>query len=215
MSAPSPRRRAFTLIELLAVIAITGILATMTVPLWNRARNASDRAATINSLRTLGAAMQLSSADNDGALPGPFWSGNFAWYATGDDRTLGYRLWSYLGTPEPKSYSQEAKVLTNPANTRCRQSTGSPVYLLTDTISSPGHPTISSPWGNKDNGTAPVKLALLTDYSLSKTWAVQDIDQQLLKSNYSRYSQLPKSPVLGNVRMTLFFDWHVEPVPVK
>ncbi|PTX96778.1 type II secretion protein [Spartobacteria bacterium LR76] len=206
---------------MISVVALVGILITLAIPAWSRARHAYERAATISSLRAIGSAMQLYAADNDGYLPGPFWSGNFASYSTLDDRTLGYRLWSYLGIPAPTGALQTAKILTNPANTRLRQSPQSPVYFLTDRITADGLPNIDSPWGKRDSSTTPatdtrpVKLAVLSNYSLSKTWAIQDIDQQLMPSNYSRYGQLPRQPVLGDVRMTLYFDWHVAPVPVN
>jgi prepilin-type processing-associated H-X9-DG protein len=43
---------------------------------------------------------------------------------------------------------------------------------------------------------------------------MRDVDQKNVSSSQSIWPQLPPEPVLGNVRMALFFDWHVAPIPV-
>jgi prepilin-type N-terminal cleavage/methylation domain-containing protein len=66
--------RAFTLVELLVVVAVIGILSSLTLPAALRARRASHSAVCLNNLRQLGAATQLYWADNDNN-PFPYKSG--------------------------------------------------------------------------------------------------------------------------------------------
>ncbi|WP_295807153.1 type II secretion system protein [uncultured Victivallis sp.] len=64
-------KRFFTLIELLIVIAIIAILATMLLPALNKARERARAIACINSLKTLGQKYTFYSDDHQGKLP-PF-----------------------------------------------------------------------------------------------------------------------------------------------
>lgn len=62
-------RRAFTLIELLAVIAIIGVLAGMIIVGSSKAREAAHRATCVSNLRQIGAAAYLYAQDNKGKFP--------------------------------------------------------------------------------------------------------------------------------------------------
>lgn len=60
---------AFTLVELLTVIAIMAILAAMLLPTLNQAKARAKRAACINNLRQCGFAFHLFAADHNGRFP--------------------------------------------------------------------------------------------------------------------------------------------------
>src|SRR5262249_33500822 len=60
---------AFSLLELLIVIAIMAILSALLLPALGVARLKGERANCQSNLRQLGLAVQMYSADNDGRLP--------------------------------------------------------------------------------------------------------------------------------------------------
>jgi len=64
------RKKGFTLIELMIVIAIIAILAAVLVPNFMRAREASRLTACKSNLKSLSTAMETYSSDFDGLYPG-------------------------------------------------------------------------------------------------------------------------------------------------
>ncbi|HVT88214.1 MAG TPA: type II secretion system protein [Tepidisphaeraceae bacterium] len=61
--------RAFTLVELLAVIGIIAVLVSLLLPALGRARESANRTACLSNLRQLGMAFQLYVQDNNGTYP--------------------------------------------------------------------------------------------------------------------------------------------------
>lgn len=68
---PASRRDAFTLIELLTVIAIIGILAALIFPTVGRVRETAQRTVDANNLREIVKAATIYAADNNDRLPDP------------------------------------------------------------------------------------------------------------------------------------------------
>lgn len=64
-------RSAFTLIELLTVIAIIGILAAIIIPTVGSVREKAQRAVDANNLREIAKAAMIYAADNNDRLPDP------------------------------------------------------------------------------------------------------------------------------------------------
>ena len=63
-----PRRRAFTLVELLVVIGIIAVLVSILLPVLSRAREAVRTTQCLSNLRELGLALQLYENDHKGCL---------------------------------------------------------------------------------------------------------------------------------------------------
>ena len=107
MNRPLRANRAFTLLELLIVIAIIAVLAGISVPVYQSIMMAARRTQSLSNMRQFGAAFIAYCGDNDGMVPGqgdstPTWSGaaqnttteNAAWYNAlprtyGNTRGLG------------------------------------------------------------------------------------------------------------------------------
>jgi len=64
-----PLRRAFSLVELLVVLAVVGVLAAIVLPILASARAGVRRAVCVSNLRQLGLAFQLYTQDTNGFYP--------------------------------------------------------------------------------------------------------------------------------------------------
>ena len=74
----TPSRRAFTLIEMLVVIAIIGILASMLLPSLAKAKQKALRIKCMNNLSQIGKAMFMFGQDNDDWFPWNDWCPPFS-----------------------------------------------------------------------------------------------------------------------------------------
>jgi prepilin-type N-terminal cleavage/methylation domain-containing protein len=69
--SPRSSTSAFTLIELLTVIAIIGILAAIIIPTVGAVREKAQRAVDGNNLREIVKAAQIYAGDNQDRMPDP------------------------------------------------------------------------------------------------------------------------------------------------
>lgn len=85
------RRNAFTLIELLIVIAIIGVLAAILIPVIGAVRNSTNRTKSLSNLRQVYVAADLYSMDHKGYVvpggEGVFWVYSLFPYLEFDDVT--------------------------------------------------------------------------------------------------------------------------------
>ncbi len=92
----SAGRDAFTLIELLTVIAIIGILAAILIPVVGKVRDSARAASCTSNLRQIGSAVFVYAEDNEGRTPA-------LRYENEDGQLQGYwtrGLWTYAGYAE-------------------------------------------------------------------------------------------------------------------
>lgn len=94
------QRNAFTLIELLIVIAIIAILAAMLFPVMAQAKVAAKRASSISNMKQIGVALQVYLADYDDATPPLYY---FDSNNTVIPSAQGFYYWPLLLLPYAKS----------------------------------------------------------------------------------------------------------------
>jgi prepilin-type N-terminal cleavage/methylation domain-containing protein/prepilin-type processing-associated H-X9-DG protein len=83
--------QAFTLIELLTVIAIIGILAAILIPVVGKVRESARRAACTSNLRQIGLAAHGFFMDNDNHFP------PYASLVAGNNQNWVYQVFPYVG----------------------------------------------------------------------------------------------------------------------
>ena len=119
-------RKAFTLIELLAVIAIIGVLTGILIPTLSGARESARRTQCLANLSQIGIGTQLyMDTESKGVLPvvRPFHEGE---PGGGSDPSLLDVLSTYLDTPVPRRATPEDDfVLGRNSCYRCPSDTGS------------------------------------------------------------------------------------------
>lgn len=103
-SAPRHRRAAFTLIELLTVIAIIGILAAIIIPTVGSVRQSAQASACLSNLRQVGLSAIIYTNDNKGRLPDA---------GTGTDPLWARTLSAYMSVP----VTQRASIFVCPGTT--------------------------------------------------------------------------------------------------
>jgi len=199
-------------------------MKAIAIPALNSVRRSGDRTKCVSNLRQIGTGIAAYTADRDGYLPGPLWTWQSCWYDSGDFGSLATVLAPYLGLV-PEGDKKRADVFLCPSWQKGAPYRQDELFIVNTQVMVNGEPM--NPWGDADvlynqggkpspNDDAPDrarKLISLADVSLPQTWAIQDLDEQ---SPFPKGpTGIAKSPVHGDVRNALFFDFHVEAVPVK
>lgn len=152
MQSPLPRTRsgAFTLIELLTVIAIIAVLAAILFPVIGNMKNRANQSASVNNLRQWGAALAASLAEFDGAMPSDGATGGGANLA--DEDAWFNRLPKFMGqlalnNPQvqtnPPSAGQKSLFVNPGVNTGTPGANNRPFfYGMNDFLSNADEPTM-------------------------------------------------------------------------
>ena len=233
------RAQAFTLIELLTVIAIIGILAAILIPTIGKVRATAKKAVCASNLRQVGIAMLAYAMDNKaGGIPGyykikdntgEYWSIGTAngsvspqWYADNGigTRSLAGQLLPYFASFTKKSGSTwgVTNLLACPANQATWDSINIkdkivPSYatsLKVKTATSPAQLKRPFAWDGKRS------MALSEMASTKTAVALFDIDTEfaaLLGTTTSANAEA--TSVHGSTRNVLYFDGHVASVDSK
>ncbi|WP_232767419.1 DUF1559 domain-containing protein [Geminisphaera colitermitum] len=208
---------AFTLIELLTVIAIIGILAGIILPTIGKVRETARRAQCVSNLRQIANATLLFADDHRGILPGGIKDnsnhlglagGQAAWININKWNMLGTHIAPYLGTTLPA----DATSMLMPAFVcpsfvtqfpDLAAKTNSIVYAVNISNLITGNSN-SRPFGNSNDNTAALRIEQIPDRS--RTLMLRDSDK---KKTTDASWDCPPEPVHGNIRNGVYFDGHV------
>jgi prepilin-type N-terminal cleavage/methylation domain-containing protein/prepilin-type processing-associated H-X9-DG protein len=211
---------AFTLLELLVVIATIAILAAMLLPALARGRQKSSQIECLSNLKQLGHALQLYVDDNEDRFPGPLWNGLQASCDANSSEEFLHYIAPYLGVPHLPDQPTVIPVAACPGymgaapgiNT-INDMEGRICYLLNPDVDPlPGNAV--HPFGYPDPPQEPLKRAQLNQYgSWAEIFAISDVDKgNVTDPTVGWWGDLPYKPVHGTTRNQLFFDWHVAPI---
>ena len=218
MQTTRPRRfYAFTLIEMLTVIAIIGVLSALLFPAINSAREKGRRIACASNLHQIGIGMLAYAGDHQNHVPTALNNaGGSAWYTA---LTNGYiNSTKVFQCPDDKAVPRrnpDGSLRKNPDGTLCApRSYGIVVGNQTPLAGTP----LSDAWIAGSRLTCP----LLTNTQVAVVGELYGSVSPIFEDNNNAYIQnvlsgsvtpssrhVPSNPVAGNY---LFLDGHVESV---
>jgi prepilin-type N-terminal cleavage/methylation domain-containing protein len=202
-------RTAFTLIEMLVVVAILGSLAVLGLSAGSRALREANKADSLARIRTMGQAILLHAADHDQTLPGPLWPGQVMEYDPTRDGRLVRDVAAYLDLPQ----GSERYVATQMIPKAFRRSAPGialkdlRVYVMNEFLVNDGQTNL--PFGSLTAGPPipSMRLGSFTIPSEAEHWMIRESDQLLADlADKSWRTSTPPRPVHGNTRLALGFD---------
>jgi len=229
------RSRAFTLTDLVAVIATMAILLVVLLPARASLGHKAGTLECKSNLRQVGAAIQMFANDHTNRLPGPSWQGLY-WSTAGDwGNSIGSYIAPYLGLITNGTV-RELEQLKCPAAMQAQPNLtpggtlNRPIYFLSSLIitNKPGavymgYPTpdiFAYPFGRPNTPTVqPTNMTVIK--RPSESWMLVDADRRNALSGSTYYNYLPSDSVHNNrpggsrggtLRNYLYFDGGVWPV---
>ena len=106
---------AFTIVELLVVIAIIALLLALLLPALNKARRSAQRTACLSNLQHIGSALFLYASDGRGSFPTIGDAAAAPWMSFGlHPPTIVYDDWSMIGQLYGPKYIRDGRVFYCP-----------------------------------------------------------------------------------------------------
>lgn len=217
------RTRAFTLIELLTVIAIVGVLAGILVATIGGVRKKAHQTRCVANLRQVGIALLSKVNDNRGVLPGPLYLQVLNRYGYNETTALGAHLAPYLGLPEHSTLGAGVRVAipqlhcpSRPLPSGEADDNTIGTYALQCTLNNAKTSNASRyPFGEVTNNRAPIRYLELDQFGgPSRVWALVEVDQQVtyspIRNTTSWHNAMPAAPSHGANRTFLYFDASVQ-----
>jgi prepilin-type N-terminal cleavage/methylation domain-containing protein/prepilin-type processing-associated H-X9-DG protein len=201
-SVPALRRRAaFTLVELLVVIAVISILAALLFPALAKGRAAAKSVACMSNLNHFGIVLVQYRTDNGGKLPPSGYFGIPPYYNR-DMRNIQNQLRSYMNLPESSTWSTSIALMEYSPTFSCpsfKGAKGGKCYELRGTIVIDAGTTIR-PFGLIAGANGAIATQPMLHSAVpAKEWAMKD--------DISWDTSTP--PSHGSYRNALFFDGRV------
>lgn len=200
--------RAFTLVELLVVIAIVAVLAGLTMTALPSLQQRADRADALAKTRTMGQAVLQYVPDHAGKLP-PLFPGQVLEFEAGRGGRIVTECADYLGINQtetkylvtslmPRAYARQT-IPPNPAQMR--------VWVMNTIVTNGG--TTTNPFGSVTTPGQPptgnAALAALAD--AGPQWMISTADQEHPRVASAPWkANAPPKPPLGDVRAIFRFD---------
>ncbi|MCP5533668.1 MAG: type II secretion system protein [Akkermansiaceae bacterium] len=214
---PSRRNppRGFTLLEVLVCIAIIAVLATIFLTVMNRLRQSASSAVCVSKMNQISGGIMMYTQENNGRLPtspkyNTLFTGQGPWFNR-DDRRLQQPIGEYLGSPESRTWSTQGSQMTFDPTFSWPQlikegQVGSPSIVLNASVDIRNGEEVKrrNPWTGERLGNI---------VEARKFPMFTEVDQK--NTNAGWKSLLPPGPIHGKYRNTMFFDFHLERVPVK
>jgi prepilin-type N-terminal cleavage/methylation domain-containing protein/prepilin-type processing-associated H-X9-DG protein len=204
--------RAFTLFELVIVIAIVATLVAILLPAVSGLRGKAEQVKCMSNMRQIGQGIVGYIAEHNQTLPGPTYSVMVAEYSYQPGGVLSRNqqqsLFAFLG-PYLRLPGGGSKVATPYLCPGWLKETLDPKLVIYQCLDISIDGTPAAPFGSWAYPAVP-PLKIFQISKPSSTPAITEMDQK----NYPSWPTLPKGPVHHKGRNVLFFDWHMEFVPL-
>ena len=214
--------RGFTLVEVLIVITIIVVLAAISFSTAKHLRRSASSSVCVSKMNQIGNAILIYTQDHAGRMPprpslGIIFVGQGPWYNR-DGRRLQNILGEYLGSRESTTWSTNVTLMSYddtfawPALLASGKK-GCASVLLNNSVSIRTADAVSlkNPWDGV-TGSPTVGWVLDNIEDASHQAVFVEVDQK--NTNAGWKDNVPRVPIHGTYRNSLFFDWHVAPVQV-
>lgn len=206
---PKPACRAFSLMELLVVMAIIAGLVTIGLAAGAKVLSEAEKTDSLSRLRTVGQAILLYAGEHDQQLPGPLWPGQVMLYDPAREGRIVRDLAPYLDIEQKDTTYLVDRMI--PKAYRRNPTAGSisdmRVYVMNSSIVQNGQ--TNSPFGSLTVSPAidPMRLPKLENLPAGERWMVSETDQLHPDIPGAPWkANTPPAPVHDGYRAMVNFD---------